>query len=63
MLNIGLAALAVPVIDFSDRLQGALTLLGPNTAVRFDMSSPQTRELEACAAAISERLGRLKAGT
>jgi DNA-binding IclR family transcriptional regulator len=58
MLNIGLAALAVPVLDFADKLQGALTLLGPSSAGRTVMSSPHARELHASAATISRRLGR-----
>jgi DNA-binding IclR family transcriptional regulator len=59
MLNIGLAALAVPVIDFAEKLQGALTIIGPSTAIPMDLSSQPARALSNSAEAICTRLGKL----
>jgi DNA-binding IclR family transcriptional regulator len=56
MLNVGLAALAAPVFDYTNKIRGVLTIIGPSGAFSLEPSGLQAQALRESATALSARL-------
>jgi DNA-binding IclR family transcriptional regulator len=62
MVNVGLAALAAPVFDFSEKICGVLTLIGPSGALSSDENGATANALRASAATLCARLSGVSPG-